>query len=126
MTVFLVAPKTYMRSSKMLSGETDPLLTVGYREAPSVLLRTPEPYRKRPIVGPTAAPTPRKENRSINPPPLLRPMSDPKHPEKREEPSGATLSVEEWIELMNKHDPLEQYAKKRKEKQRAERDCDYM
>ncbi|MCS3859476.1 hypothetical protein [Salinibacter ruber] len=46
--------------------------------------------------------------------------------EKREEPSGATLSVEEWIELMNKHDPLEQYAKKRKEKRREERDCDYM
>ncbi len=54
-------------------------------------------------------------------PPLLRPMSDPKHPEKREEPSGATLSVEEWIELMNKHNSLEQYAKKRKRERREKR-----
>ncbi|MCS3854591.1 dihydrodipicolinate reductase [Salinibacter ruber] len=48
-------------------------------------------------------------------------MSDPKHPEKREEPSGATLSVEEWIELVNKHDRLDQYAKKRKHERREER-----
>ncbi|MCS3952023.1 hypothetical protein [Salinibacter ruber] len=41
--------------------------------------------------------------------------------EKREETSGATLSVEEWIELMNKHDPLEQYAKKRKKERREKR-----
>ncbi|MCS3658581.1 hypothetical protein GGQ11_003387 [Salinibacter ruber] len=41
--------------------------------------------------------------------------------EKREEPSGATLSVEEWIELMNKHDPLEQYVKKRKKEKRKKR-----
>jgi hypothetical protein len=41
--------------------------------------------------------------------------------EKRREPDGTTLTVEEWIELVNKHDPLEQYAKKRKEEQREER-----
>ncbi|MCS3648825.1 hypothetical protein GGQ08_000119 [Salinibacter ruber] len=44
-------------------------------------------------------------------------MTDNKPEEKnREEPNGTTLTVEEWIELMNKHDPLEQYAKKRREK----------
>ncbi|MCS3670585.1 hypothetical protein GGQ21_001233 [Salinibacter ruber] len=45
--------------------------------------------------------------------------------EEKQKPSGITLTVEEWIELMNKHDPLEQYVKKRKkewrEKQREER-----
>jgi hypothetical protein len=45
--------------------------------------------------------------------------------EKRREPDGTTLTVEEWIELMNKHDRLDQYAKKRKkeqiEKRRQER-----
>ena len=35
--------------------------------------------------------------------------------EKREEPSGTTLTVEEWIEEMNKHDRLSQYAKRRRE-----------
>jgi hypothetical protein len=36
--------------------------------------------------------------------------------DKQKEPSGATLSIEEWIELMNKHDRLTQYAKERQEK----------
>jgi hypothetical protein len=36
--------------------------------------------------------------------------------EKREESKGTTLTEEEWIELMNKHDRLDQYAKKRREK----------
>ncbi len=35
--------------------------------------------------------------------------------EKRNETSGTTLTVEEWIELMNKHDRLDQYAKERRE-----------
>ncbi|MCS4221405.1 hypothetical protein [Salinibacter ruber] len=43
-------------------------------------------------------------------------MPDQKRSQKREESKGTTLTVEEWIELMNKHDPLEQYAKKRREK----------
>jgi hypothetical protein len=42
-------------------------------------------------------------------------MPDKEHSEKREEPKGATLSVEEWIEEMNKHDGFDQYAKRRKE-----------
>jgi len=33
----------------------------------------------------------------------------------REEPNGATLPVEEWIEEMNTCDRLHQYAKQRKE-----------
>lgn len=74
----------------------------------------PEPYRERPILDLNGTPTPRKENRSINRPPL--PMPDQKRSQKREESKGTTLTVEEWIELMNKHDPLEQYAKKRREK----------
>jgi hypothetical protein len=41
--------------------------------------------------------------------------------EERREPDGTTLTVEEWIELMNKHDPLEQYAKKRKKERREKR-----
>jgi len=48
-------------------------------------------------------------------------MPDKEKSEKREEPSGTTLSVEEWIELMNKHDPLEQYVKKRKKEKRKKR-----
>jgi hypothetical protein len=36
--------------------------------------------------------------------------------EKRKEPNGTTLTDEEWIELMNKHDSLDQYAKERREK----------
>ncbi|MCS3829521.1 hypothetical protein GGP91_001598 [Salinibacter ruber] len=45
-------------------------------------------------------------------------MPDTEHTdgEKRRERDGTTLTVEQWIELMNKHDPLEQYAKKRREK----------
>ncbi len=78
----------------------------------------PEPYRERPILDLNGAPTPRKENRSINPPPsyLSTPMPDTEHTdgEKQQETDGTTLTIEEWIELMNKHDPLEQYAKKRK------------
>jgi hypothetical protein len=35
--------------------------------------------------------------------------------EKRREPDGTTLTVEEWIELMNKHDRLSQYVKERRE-----------
>ncbi|MCS4031912.1 hypothetical protein GGQ02_000271 [Salinibacter ruber] len=42
-------------------------------------------------------------------------MSDT-NDEERQKPDGTTLTVEQWIELMNKHDPLEQYAKKRREK----------
>ncbi|WP_263787930.1 hypothetical protein [Salinibacter grassmerensis] len=48
-------------------------------------------------------------------------MPDKKQSEKRKEPSGTTLTVEEWIELMNKHDRLEQYAKKRKKERREKR-----
>jgi hypothetical protein len=35
---------------------------------------------------------------------------------KRKEPSGRPLTEEEWIELMNKHDRLTQYAQERREK----------
>ncbi|MCS4182168.1 hypothetical protein [Salinibacter ruber] len=46
-------------------------------------------------------------------------MPDTEHTdgEKRQESDGTTLTVEEWIELMNKYDRLDQYAKKRKEEQ---------
>ncbi|WP_162891561.1 hypothetical protein [Salinibacter ruber] len=53
----------------------------------------------------------------MKPPPLnYFPMPDKEQSEKRNEHSGRPLTEEEWIELMNKHDPLEQYAKKRREK----------
>jgi len=42
-------------------------------------------------------------------------MPDKEQSEKREEPSGRPLTEEEWIELMNKHDRLSQYAKERRE-----------
>jgi hypothetical protein len=35
--------------------------------------------------------------------------------EKRREPDGTTLTVEEWIELMNMHDRLDKYAKDQRE-----------
>jgi len=35
--------------------------------------------------------------------------------DKRKETSGRPLTEEEWIELMNKHDRLSQYAKERQE-----------
>jgi hypothetical protein len=41
--------------------------------------------------------------------------------EERQKPDDITLTVEEWIELMNKHDRLDQYAKKRKHERREER-----
>ena len=40
-------------------------------------------------------------------------MADKKPVEK--EPNGTTLTVEEWIEEMNKYDRLHQYAKNRRE-----------
>jgi hypothetical protein len=45
-------------------------------------------------------------------------MPDTEHTdgEKRRESDGTTLTVDEWIELMNKHDRLDQYAKERREK----------
>jgi hypothetical protein len=43
-------------------------------------------------------------------------MPDKEQSKKRREPDGATLPEEEWIELMNKHDRLSQYAKERQEK----------
>jgi len=43
-------------------------------------------------------------------------MPDKEQSEKLKEPSGRPLTEEEWIELMNKHDRLSQYAKKRREK----------
>jgi hypothetical protein len=59
------------------------------------------------------------KRKSVNQPsPLLstqRPMPDKEQSGKRREPDGTTLTVEEWIELMNKHDRLEQYAKQRRE-----------
>jgi len=48
-------------------------------------------------------------------------MPDEKQSEKRKEPSGRPLTEEEWIELMNKHDRLSQYAKKRREKKQREK-----
>ena len=51
-------------------------------------------------------------------------MPDKEQPEaekKRKESSGRPLTEEEWIELMNKHDRLSQYAEKRQEKRREER-----
>ncbi len=50
-------------------------------------------------------------------------MPDTEHTdgEKRRESDGTTLTVEEWIELMNKHNRLDQYAKKRKNEQREKR-----
>ncbi|WP_263834423.1 hypothetical protein [Salinibacter sp.] len=33
----------------------------------------------------------------------------------RREPNGTTLTEEEWIETLNKHDSFDQYAKRRKE-----------
>ena len=43
-------------------------------------------------------------------------MPDKKQSENPEEHPSTTLTVAEWIELMNKHDRLNQYAKKRREK----------
>jgi len=43
-------------------------------------------------------------------------MSDTDGTEKRREPNGTTLSVEEWIEVLNKHDRFDQYAKRRRER----------
>jgi len=34
----------------------------------------------------------------------------------RKEPNGTTLSTEEWIEELSKHDSFDQYAKRRKGK----------
>jgi hypothetical protein len=48
-------------------------------------------------------------------------MPDTDDEEKRKEPNGTTLTVEEWIELMNKYDCLEQYAKKRQEERGEKR-----
>jgi hypothetical protein len=39
----------------------------------------------------------------------------------REDPSGTTLPVEEWIEEMNRYDSLSQYAKKRQEESGEEK-----
>jgi hypothetical protein len=39
----------------------------------------------------------------------------------REEPQGTTLSVEEWIEEMNRYDSLSRYAKKRQEERGEEK-----
>ncbi|MCS3662006.1 hypothetical protein [Salinibacter ruber] len=48
--------------------------------------------------------------------------------EERQKPPGTTLSVEEWIEELNKHDSFDQYATKRKkeriEKRREERNAE--
>ncbi|MCS3698096.1 hypothetical protein [Salinibacter ruber] len=53
----------------------------------------------------------------MKPPPLnYFPMPDQKQSEKRNEHSGRLLTEEEWTELMSKHDRLDQYAKKRREK----------
>ncbi len=45
-------------------------------------------------------------------------MPDSDHSENTQkeiqEPNGTTLSVEEWIEVLNKHDSFDQYAKKRR------------
>ncbi|MCS3822671.1 hypothetical protein [Salinibacter ruber] len=50
-------------------------------------------------------------------------MPDTEHTDggKRQEPDGTTLTVEEWIELMNRHDSFDQHAKKRKKEQREKR-----
>jgi hypothetical protein len=50
-------------------------------------------------------------------------MPDTEHTdgEKQQETDGTTLSVEEWIQLMNKHDSFDQYAKKRKKEQIGKR-----
>ena len=42
-------------------------------------------------------------------------MEDTDGEEKRRDPDGTTLTVEEWIELMDKHHRLDQYAKERRE-----------
>ncbi|WP_251951460.1 hypothetical protein [Salinibacter ruber] len=58
----------------------------------------------------------------MKPPPLnYFPMPDQKQSEKRNEHSSRLLKEEEWTELMNKHDPLDQYEKKRKKEQREKR-----
>ena len=49
-------------------------------------------------------------------------MSDTKPSRKREEPKGTTLSVEEWIEVLNKHDRFDQYAKQRRKRREEETD----
>jgi hypothetical protein len=40
----------------------------------------------------------------------------------RKEPSGTTLSVKEWIEVLNRHDSFDQYAKRRRERREEETD----
>ena len=57
------------------------------------------------------------EEETMKPPPLnYFSMPDKEQSEKRNEHSGRLLTEEEWTELMNKHDRLNQYAKKRREK----------
>ena len=41
---------------------------------------------------------------------------------RRKEPNGTTLSTEEWIEMLNKHDRFDQYAKRRRERRERETD----
>jgi hypothetical protein len=46
---------------------------------------------------------------------VLRSILGPASPA-GDKPNGTTLTVEEWTELVNRHDRLDQYAKKRREK----------
>jgi hypothetical protein len=62
----------------------------------------------------------RKLVNQLSPSNLRLPMTDT-NDEERQKPDDITLTVEEWIELMNKHDRLDQYAKKRKHERREER-----
>jgi len=48
--------------------------------------------------------------------PDTEPNENEEPEEKREEPNGTTLTLEEWFEELNKHDDFDQYAKRRKEK----------
>jgi len=49
-------------------------------------------------------------------------MADTEQSQKREEPKVTTLSVEAWIEELNKHDSFDQYAKRRRERREEETD----
>ena len=52
--------------------------------------------------------------------PDTEPNENEEPEEKREEPNGTTLTLEEWFEELNSCDRLHQYAKKRKQEKSGE------
>jgi len=61
-------------------------------------------------------PHPKKKISQSTLPPSSMPDEKQSDDNKQQETSGRPLTEEEWIELMNKHDRLSQYAKERREK----------